>query len=58
MVLRPMSRAKYCSLALEFSTFQEQTRPPLLVIELANPRFLALFRSAVLLSFLAELLWF
>ncbi len=44
MVLRPNKRAEHCSLALDFSTPLDTSQAPLLVIEFANPRILALFR--------------
>ena len=44
MVLRPNKRATNCSLALDYTTPLDPESPPLLVIEFANPRILALFR--------------
>ena len=44
MVLRPNKRAEHCSLALDYSMPISPQVAPLLVIEVANPRVLALFR--------------
>ena len=46
MVLQPNAPADSCSLALEFNQWADSSAKPSLVIELANPQFLLLFRSA------------
>ena len=50
MVLRPNKRAEHCSLALDYSMPISPQVAPLLVIEVANPRVLALFRYFALCS--------
>lgn len=47
MVLRPNSAAESCSLTLEFFQPLSRSEPPSLIIEMANPRMLVLFRHAV-----------
>lgn len=44
MVLQPNKQAEHCSLALDYLTPLNPKQPPVLVIEFANPRILALFR--------------
>ena len=46
MVMQPNAPATSCSLALEFNQWADASIKPSLVIELANARFLLLFRSA------------
>ncbi|BDA48870.1 hypothetical protein COCOBI_12-5530 [Coccomyxa sp. Obi] len=44
MVLRPNSAAESCSLTLEYTQPLKRSQPPSLIIEMANPRMLVLFR--------------
>jgi hypothetical protein len=44
MVLRPNGMAKSCSLTLEYTQPVDKSVSPTLVIEMANPRMLLLFR--------------
>jgi hypothetical protein len=44
MVLRPNATADSCSLTLEYTQPVDQSLSPSLVIEMANPRLLLLFR--------------
>ena len=48
MVLRPNSASESCSLSLEFTQPFDSSVAPSLVIEMANPRILVLFRQALL----------
>ena len=48
MVLRPNSASESCSLSLEFTQPFDPSVAPSLVIEMANPRILVLFRQALL----------
>ena len=47
MVLRPNSTSESCSLSLEFTQPFDRSVAPSLVIEMANPRILVLFRQAL-----------
>ena len=49
MVLRPNSAAESCSLTLEYTQPVKRSQPPSLIIEMANPRMLVLFRCACIL---------
>lgn len=51
MVLQPNAPADSCSLALEFNQWADSSVKPSLVVELANPQFLLLFRSASFIFF-------
>jgi hypothetical protein len=44
MVVRPNSAAESCSLTLEYTQPLKRSQPPSLIIEMANPRMLILFR--------------
>ncbi len=44
MVLRPNSAEQSCSMSLEYTQPHDQSVAPSLVIEMANPRVLVLFR--------------
>ncbi len=44
MVLRPNSASESCSLTLEYTQPVKRNQPPSLIIEMANPRMLVLFR--------------
>ncbi len=48
MVLRPNSASESCSLSLEFTQPFDRSVAPSLVIEMANPRILVLFRQALI----------
>jgi len=51
MVLRPNSADGSCSLSLEYTQPHDQSVAPSLVIEMANPRILVLFRQGLLTGF-------
>ena len=46
MVLRPNSADESCSMSLEYTQPHDRSVAPSLVIEMANPRVLFLFRQA------------